>query len=257
MIVEYIRYVIEPGRAAAFREAYAGAADLLLADSRCLSYEVAQGVEEPTQFVVRIEWSSLVGHLDGFRLDPAFGEFFALVQPYVDDIDGMHHYEVQTTSPAVPEKGLPSLYDWAGGHRAVTALIDAFYDRVEHDELLGPFFPGGVTAEHREHVATWWSEVLGGPEQYTAMGGYPRMLAHHLGLDITVEQRRQFVTLLSLAADDAGLPDDPEFRAALVGYAEWATRLAMHNSHTGADVVREAPVPRWGWGVAPPYLAEA
>ena len=30
-------------------------------------------------------------------------------------------------------------------------------------------------------------------------------------------------------------------------------RLAMHNSQPGADVVQQAPVPRWGWGVAPPY----
>jgi hemoglobin len=58
---------------------------------------------------------------------------------------------------------------------------------------------------------------------------------------------------MSLAADDAGLPDDPEFRAALVGYLEWGTRLAMHNSHDRAEVVEHAPVPRWGWGVAPPY----
>ena len=54
-------------------------------------------------------------------------------------------------------------------------------------------------------------------------------------------------------ADDAGLPSDPEFRAALVGYLEWGTRLAMHNSQPGADVVQQAPVPHWGWGAAPPY----
>jgi hemoglobin len=28
-------------------------------------------------------------------------------------------------------------------------LINAFYDRVETDELLSPLFPGGVTEEHR------------------------------------------------------------------------------------------------------------
>ena len=61
---------------------------------------------------------------------------------------------------------------------------------------------------------------------------------------------------MSLAADDAGLPDDPEFRAALVGYLEWGTRLALHNSEPDADVVRDAPVPQWGWGVAPPYLPD-
>jgi hemoglobin len=255
MIVEYIRYVIQPGHADTFRQAYAEAAGILQADPRCLSYEITQGVEEPTHFVVRIEWNSLEGHLDGFRKDPAFRDFFALVRPYVDDIEEMRHYEVQTTSPGLPEKGLPSLYDWAGGHESITELINAFYDQVERDELLGPFFPGGVTAEHRQHVTAWWSEVLGGPAQYTPTGGYPRMLAHHLGLNITVEQRRQFVTLLSVAADDANLPDDPEFRAALIGYAECATRLALHNSQTGADVAREAPVPRWGWGVAPPYVS--
>ena len=107
MIVEYIRYTIEPGRADAFRQAYAEAAGILQADPRCLSYEIAQGLEEPTHFVVRIEWDSLEGHLDGFRKDPAFGGFFALVRPYVDDIEEMHHYEVQTTSPGLPEKGLP------------------------------------------------------------------------------------------------------------------------------------------------------
>ena len=58
---------------------------------------------------------------------------------------------------------------------------------------------------------------------------------------------------MSLAADDADLPADPEFRAALIGYLEWGTRLAMHNSQTGAEVAQQAPVPRWGWGVAPPY----
>ncbi len=148
----------------------------------------------------------------------------------------------------------PTLYEWAQGRPAIARLIDSFYDRVEHDDLLSPFFPGGVSAEHREHVTTWWCEVLGGPADYTErLGGYPTMLAHHRDLGITAEQRLRFVTLMSLAADDAGLPDDPEFRAALIGYLEWGTRLAMHNSQPGADVVQQAPVPRWGWGVAPPY----
>jgi hemoglobin len=79
------------------------------------------------------------------------------------------------------------------------------------------------------------------------------MLAHHRGLGITREQRFRFVELMSRAADDAELPDDPEFRAALLGYLEWGTRLAMHNSQPDAQVVPHAPVPRWGWGVAPPY----
>ncbi len=148
----------------------------------------------------------------------------------------------------------PSLFDWAGGEPAFRRLIDAFYDRVEGDDLLSPLFAGGVSEEHRAHVTLWWMEVFGGPARYTEdVGGYARMLAHHRDLAITPDQRFRFASLMSLAADDAGLPDDPEFRAAFVGYVEWGTRLALHNSQRAADVVAEAPVPRWGWGVAPPY----
>jgi hemoglobin len=148
----------------------------------------------------------------------------------------------------------PTLYDWAGGRDAFDRLINAFYDRVEADALLAPFFPGGVHQEHRRNVAAWWSEVFGGPSAYTdEVGGYGRMLEKHLDLGITEEQRFRFASLMSLAADDAGLPDDPEFRSALVAYLEWGTRLALGNSQRGAEVVAQAPVPRWGWGEAPPY----
>ena len=151
---------------------------------------------------------------------------------------------------------MPTLYEWAGGGSALRRLIDAFYDRVEADELLSGFFPGGVGEEHRAHVAAWWSEVFGGPTRYTdELGGYEHMLAKHRGLAITPEQRFRFASLMSLAADDAGLPADPEFRSALVAYLEWGTRVALHNSQPGADLVEHAPVPRWGWGEAPPFEA--
>jgi hemoglobin len=154
----------------------------------------------------------------------------------------------------VNEPGLPTLFDWAGGAEPVRALIDAFYDRVEADDLLAGFFPGGVDERHRAHVAAWWVEVLGGPTVYTdEHGGYEAMLAHHRDLGITPEQRHRFAATMSLAADDAHLPDDPEFRAAIIGYLEWGTRLAMENSAPGAAPPEHAPTPRWGWGVAPPY----
>lgn len=148
----------------------------------------------------------------------------------------------------------PTLYEWAGGAQALGRLMDAFYDRVETDDLLAPLFGGSVSAEHRRNVATWWGEVLGGPAAYTEeLGGYERMVSKHHGLAITPEQRFRFASLMSLAADDAGLPDDPEVRSAFVAYLEWATRLALHNSQPGADVAAHAPVPRWGWGEAPPF----
>ena len=149
---------------------------------------------------------------------------------------------------------MSTLYEWAGGTPAFVRLIDAFYDRVERDELLRRC---SEDASGRSTGATvaWWSEVFGGPARYTSeLGGYERMLGRHRGLAITPDQRFRFASLMSLAADDAGLPDDPEFRSAFVAYVEWGTRLALANSQPGADVVEHAPVPRWGWGEAPPYV---
>src|SRR4051812_180213 len=149
---------------------------------------------------------------------------------------------------------VPTLYDWAGGRPAFERWFGAFYDLVEADDLLAPMFGGRVTAEHRRNVTTWWCEVMGGPAEYTEReGGYEHMLVKHRDLGITAEQRLRFVTLLSQAADVAGLPSDPEFRAALMGYAEWGSRLAVENSADDASPAEHAPVPRWGWGVAPPY----
>lgn len=149
----------------------------------------------------------------------------------------------------------PTIHEWAGGRDALLAWLNRFYDLVEQEAPeIAAMFGGKVSEEHRVHVTDWWAEVMGGPTVYSERrGGYERMLSRHHNLAITADQRLTFVTLLSRAADDVHLPDDPEFRAALMGYAEWGSRLAVHNSQPGADVAPHAPVPRWGWGVAPPY----
>ena len=147
----------------------------------------------------------------------------------------------------------PTLYDWAGGHEALVKLLTIFYGHVLEDPLLEPVFRH-MDPHHAEHVAVWLGEVFGGPAEYSANhGGHAHMIGRHLGRGITEEQRRRWVNLLLDAADEAGLPGDPEFRAAFLGYIEWGTRLARQNSQPGADVARDAPVPHWGWGVAPPY----
>jgi|SRR5947207_11429805 len=147
----------------------------------------------------------------------------------------------------------PTLYEWAGGQDAFERLTEVFYRHVREDPIVGPLF-ADMPAEHPHRVATWLAEVFGGPADYTQHhGGYPHMVSRHLGLAITEEQRSRWVQLIGRAADEAGLPDDPEFRAAFLGYIEWGTRIALANSQPGADPPREAPVPRWGWGEAPPY----
>ncbi len=151
------------------------------------------------------------------------------------------------------EQGVPTLYEWAGGAEALQRLTEAFYARVRADDVLAPVF-AQMPDDHPEHVAIWLGEVFGGPRRYTEEhGGYPHMLAKHRNRALTEAQRLRWVQLICAAADEAGLPSDPEFRSAFVAYIEWGTRIALVNSQVGSTPPPEAPVPRWGWGEAPPY----
>ena len=98
MVLEYIRYQIPPEQAGDFAAAYARAAGVLDADEHCLGYEIARGVEEPENWVVRITWDSIEGHENGFRRAAHFREFFAAVRPFFACIQEMKHYDVAQTS---------------------------------------------------------------------------------------------------------------------------------------------------------------
>ncbi|MGH2742986.1 MAG: group II truncated hemoglobin [Thermoleophilaceae bacterium] len=149
---------------------------------------------------------------------------------------------------------VPTLYEWAGGAAAFERLTEVFYGKVRRDDLLEPVFRQ-MDSRHPKHVAAWLAEVFGGPPRYTQeRGGYPHKVARHLNRALTEEQRRRWVDLICDAADEAGMPADPEFRSAFLAYVEWGTRLALANSQPGATPPAKAPVPRWGWGEAPPYL---
>jgi len=154
-----------------------------------------------------------------------------------------------TTTAAVP-----TLYEWVGGSEALNRLTARFYEHVAQDALLAPVF-AHMGADHPAHVAAFLGEVLGGPASYSAEhGGHPHMIRQHLERHLTQAMRRQWVQLLLATADELQLPDDPEFRSALVGYLEWGSRLAVINSQPGAAVTEHAPMPKWGWGeVKGPY----
>lgn len=94
MVVEYIRYRVPATDHAGFISAYRSALAELTASPHCQRCEVTQGVEEPDNFIVRIEWDSVEGHEQGFRKGPHFAPFFAKVRPFFTNIQEMKHYSV-------------------------------------------------------------------------------------------------------------------------------------------------------------------
>jgi CDGSH-type Zn-finger protein/truncated hemoglobin YjbI/ferredoxin len=158
---------------------------------------------------------------------------------------GMHWY-VRFTDPPMPEE--PTLFQWCGGFPALLRMTRIFYQKhVPGDPLLAPLF-AEMAPDHPERVAAWLGETFGGPAAYTdSYGGYDRMISQHLNKALTEQQRARWVALMAQSADEAGLPTDPEFRAAFVAYLEWGSRIAKENSTPGARPPQHMPVPHWWW----------
>jgi heme-degrading monooxygenase HmoA len=94
MIVEYIRYKIDPSRSDEFADAYQGAGALLDASPHCRHWEAARCVDDPAKQIVRIEWDSAEGHLQGFRQSADFTPSLEFTKPFFNDIEEMRHYKV-------------------------------------------------------------------------------------------------------------------------------------------------------------------
>jgi hemoglobin len=73
------------------------------------------------------------------------------------------------------------------------------------------------------------------------------MLAIHAGQGAGEDLGRRFVACFVQAADDARLPADPEFRASLRSYMEWAVAEVLAYSPHGVRAPADLPVPRWSW----------
>ena len=152
---------------------------------------------------------------------------------------GMHWY-VEFRDPVRRAGAEPTLFEWAGGLPALTRMTRLLYEKhVPADGLLAPLF-AALPPGQPQREATVMAGAFGGPpvggqagEQASARPG------------LTEEQRARWVALAIRAADDAKLPADPPFRAALTSYLEWTSR--------GGD----GPPPAWDWGPGGPPVEEA
>jgi hemoglobin len=139
----------------------------------------------------------------------------------------------------------PSIFEFAGGEPAFQALATAHHERCLRDpELSHPFLNPGHP-QHVERLGAYWAEVFGGPARYPE--GHSGMLEVHARQGADADFGSRFVECFVRAADDAGLPDDPEFRRQLRDYMRWAVDEVLHYSPADAQVPAAMTTPRWTW----------
>lgn len=89
---------------------------------------------------------------------------------------------------------------------------------------------------------------MGGLPRYSqSYGDHSTVLHMHSGNGDMGDLGRRFIDCFVRAADDAGLPEDPEFRAALRDYMQWAVDEVLSYSPQDAAVQTGLAMPRWSW----------
>jgi hemoglobin len=143
----------------------------------------------------------------------------------------------------------PTLYEFAGGAPAFLALATAHHARCLADpELNHPFSHPDQHPQHVERLAAYWAEVMGGPSAYSqSCGDQSGVLRVHAGHGDMSDLGERFVRCFDAAVDDAGLPADRVFRAALHDYMRWAVDDVLAYSPEGSVVGEDAAMPRWDW----------
>jgi hemoglobin len=96
------------------------------------------------------------------------------------------------------------IYQAIGGHKAVEAAVQRFYERVTVDPELASFFAGMDLRKLKVHQVAFLSGILGGPVQYNGAGmqrahAHLRIQQHHFD----AVARHLAGTLRELAVPDA------------------------------------------------------
>ena len=143
----------------------------------------------------------------------------------------------------------PTLYEFAGGAEAFPPFADALHARCLADpELNHPFSHPGQHPEHNQRLAAYLAEAFGGPPGYTTgCADQAHVVWLHAGNGDMSDLGARFADCFMLAADDAGWPDDPEFRSAIRAYIDWAVgTVALSHPHD-TYVPAGLPLPHWTW----------
>lgn len=104
-------------------------------------------------------------------------------------------------------------YDRIGGEAVVRRLVERFYDAMGRDEprlarLHVCDEAGQVTREARDRFALFLIGWLGGPQDYIARHGHPRLRMRHARVPVDVAMRDAWIRAMTTALDEEGIEGD-------------------------------------------------
>lgn len=107
---------------------------------------------------------------------------------------------------ATTNNGVDETSDYArvGGGRAVSQVVDRFYERLQADQRLAPFFVGVDMNRLKRHQVLLVSQVMGGPADYDGRD----LRSAHQGLGITSSDFGLVVSYLIATLEEAGVSPD-------------------------------------------------
>jgi hemoglobin len=114
----------------------------------------------------------------------------------------------------------PTVYERVGGMDAFVALVEAFYGRVEQDEVLRPEYPEDLEPGKR-HLAMFLAQYWGGGDVYSRERGHPRLRMRHAPFRVTPEAALRWAELMSASILELRFPTDVEQQ--LLSYVARAT----------------------------------
>lgn len=100
----------------------------------------------------------------------------------------------------------PSVFDMVGGEPTFRKLVDLFYAKVESDPDLRPLFPDDLEpGKHWQYL--FLMQYWGGPGQYAAERGHPRLRMRHAPFAIDARARDAWVHHMYAAIDEVGIQE--------------------------------------------------
>ena len=94
------------------------------------------------------------------------------------------------------------LYERVGGGAFFTGLVERFYAGVETDPVLRPMYPTDL-APARERLAKFLIQYFGGPRDYEALRGEPRLRMRHARFPVDRAARDAWVSHMRAALEAA------------------------------------------------------